>query len=118
LITITDEGGIRTLKFELARCTYCAKCRDFCPQEAITLTPQFELSTAAPDDLNIHADFHLARCRECGEVIGTERQVAVVREKLLASEMQLPDLSYLELCIQCKRKAFIHSHALMLEVTP
>lgn len=118
LITITDHDGIRTLSFELSRCTYCAQCRDFCPQEAIELTSQFELSTATPSDLHIHADFKLVLCRECGEVVGTQRQVDLVREKLGASNMQLPDLSYLDLCITCKRKAFIRTPALALEVVP
>jgi len=118
LITITDQGSVRTLRFELGRCTYCAKCRDFCPQEAIELTSQFELSTASPEDLVINAEFNLALCRECGQVIGTERQIGLVREKLVASHLHLPDLSFLDLCIDCKRKAFIHSPALMQEVTP
>jgi hydrogenase-4 component H len=117
LITITDNGSHRTLRFELARCTYCAKCRDFCPEEAIELTPQFELSTATPEDLAIQGEFNLALCRECGEVIGTERQVGVVREKLDASGLKL-DMSYLQLCIHCKRKTFLHTPALMLEVVP
>jgi len=118
LITITDEDNIRTLRFELARCTYCGNCRDACPQEAITLTSQFELSTVTPEDLVIHAEFKLVLCRECGEPIGTERQVDLVREKLHASEMKPAELSYLDLCINCKRKAFIHTPALALEVTP
>ncbi|MBI5838681.1 MAG: 4Fe-4S dicluster domain-containing protein [Chloroflexi bacterium] len=118
LITISDKDGIRTLHFELTRCTYCGNCRDACPQEAIELTSQFELSTAVPADLAINAEFKLVTCRECGAVIGTERQVDLVREKLGASQLELPDTSYLDLCIACKRKAFIHSHALMLEVTP
>ncbi len=117
LITITDTGNTRTLRFELARCTYCAKCRDFCPEEAIELTSQFELSTANPDDLAINAEFKLAPCRECGAVIGTERQVGVVRERLEASGIKLQDTSYLELCTDCRRKAFIHTPALTLEVT-
>ena len=116
LISIRDEAGIRTLSFELGRCTYCGMCRDACPQEAITLSQQFELSTETPGDLLIRAEFKLVTCRECGHPIGTERQVELVREKLKASDMQLLDLSYLELCIPCKRKAFIRTPALMQEV--
>jgi hydrogenase-4 component H len=118
LISITDEGDTRSLIFELSRCTYCGMCRDACPQEAITLSQQFELSTVTPDDLFIHADFKLVSCRLCGQPIGTERQVALVREKLNASEILMPDQSYLDLCINCKRKAFIHTPALILEVMP
>jgi hydrogenase-4 component H len=117
LITITDHDGMRSLHFELSRCTYCGNCRDACPQEAITLTSQFELSTTTPEDLVIHADFNLVTCRECGQVIGTQRQVDLVREKLSTSDrVHLADLAYLDLCIECKRKAFIHAPDLTLEV--
>ncbi len=116
LISIQDEADIRTLSFELRRCTYCGNCRDACPQEAITLSPQFELSTLTPDELAIHAEFKLITCRNCGQPVGTQRQLELVREKLLASEMQLPDLSYLQLCRSCKREAFIHNPALLQEV--
>jgi len=118
LISINDKDGIRTLLFELGRCTYCGMCRDACPQEAIELSTQFELSTANPADLIIRADFHLVLCRECGGVIGTQRQVDLVREKLNASDLRLVDMDYLNLCIECKRKAFIHTPALTLEVVP
>jgi len=116
LISIKDEGNVRTLNFELSRCTYCGNCRDACPQEAITLSTQFELSTLTPVDLAIHAEFKLVNCRTCGRPIGTERQVQLVRDKLAASEMQLPDLSYIELCRSCKQASFIHNPELILEV--
>jgi hydrogenase-4 component H len=117
LITITDHDGMRSLHFELSRCTYCGNCRDACPQEAITLTSQFELSTVTPEDLVIHADFNLVLCRECGAVVGTERQVNLVREKLAASDnLHLADMSYVDLCVECKRRDFIHTPALTLEV--
>lgn len=116
LISIQDSGRLRTLSFNLRRCTYCGLCRDACPQEAITLSSQFELSTVTPEDLSIHAEFGLVNCSECGKVIGTQRQVALVREKLQASEPGFGKLDYVELCITCKRKAFIHNPALLVEV--
>jgi len=117
LISITDAEGIRTLLFELARCTYCGECRDACPQEAITLSQQFELSTASPQDLTIRAQFQLVMCTECGEPIGTERQLDLVREKVnAASEFDLGALDYLRLCPACKRKAFVRDARLVQEV--
>lgn len=118
LITISDADGIRTLHFELTRCTYCGECSDICPQEAIELTTQFELSTSSLADLTINAEFNLVLCRQCGGVVGTGRQVELVREKINASALHLEELSYLDLCIECKRKAFIHTPALALEVVP
>ena len=119
LISLTDGDGVRALHFELARCTYCGNCRDVCPQEAIEMSSQFELSTAAIEDLQIHAEFKLATCRECGAPIGTQRQVGVVREKIAAAEgLHMAETAYLDLCVACKRKAFLHTPALTLEVAP
>jgi hydrogenase-4 component H len=119
LISLIDLDGVRALHFELARCTYCGNCRDACPQEAIEMSPQFELSTITPDDLTIHAEFKLVKCRECGATVGTQRMLDVVRAKLdAADDLHLEDRAYLGLCLNCKRTASIHSPALRLEVVP
>jgi hydrogenase-4 component H len=118
LITLTDRDGIREFHFELARCTYCGNCRDACPQEAIEMSTQFETATATSDDLVIHAEFYLQTCRECGEVIGSQRQVAVVREKLSANPALTNYADYFDLCLACRRKQAIHTPSLALEVVP
>lgn len=118
LITLTDKEGIRALHFELARCTYCGNCRDACPQEAIEMTTQFETSTANTDDIIIHAEFYLQTCRECGAVVGTQREVDVVREKLSNSPVRTNYADYFDLCIICRRKQAIHSPSLTMEVMP
>lgn len=118
LIMLTDGAGVRALHFELARCTYCGNCRDACPQEAIEMSTQFETSTADPEDIVIHAEFYLQACRECGAVVGTRREVDVVREKLSNSPVRTNYADYFDLCITCRRKQSIHSPALTLEVVP
>jgi formate hydrogenlyase subunit 6/NADH:ubiquinone oxidoreductase subunit I len=118
LITLTDREGIRTLRFELGRCTYCANCRDVCPQEAIEMSAQFETSTANPEDLVIQAEFYLLTCRECGAVVGTKREVDVVREKLSDSPVRTNYIDYFDLCLTCRRKKAIHIPSLALEVVP
>ena len=115
---LTDGAGLRALHFELARCTYCGNCRDACPQEAIEMSTQFENSTANPEDIVIHAEFYLQACRECGAVVGTRREVDVVREKLSNSPVRTNYADYFDLCITCRRKQSIHSPALTLEVVP
>jgi hydrogenase-4 component H len=118
LISITDEAGVRTLRFELGRCTYCGNCRDACPQEAITLSQQFELSTASTSDLEIRGEFHLQVCRRCGAPIGTLRQVGVIRERLgVVPELQIADSGFLTLCPACRRASFLDNPALAVEVT-
>ena len=118
LITLTDCNGIRALHFDLGRCTYCGNCRDACPQEAIEMSAQFETSTPNPDDLVIHAEFCLQTCRECGTVVGTQREVNVVQEKLSNSPVVSNYAAYFDLCLTCRRKQAIHTPFLTLEVVP
>jgi len=118
LISLNDSDGIRALHFELGRCTYCGNCRDVCPQEAIAMSTQFETSTANPDDLVIHAEFYLQTCHECGDVIATQREVDMVREKLINSSVVSNYTNYFDLCITCRRKQAIHAPFLMMEVVP
>ena len=118
LISLTDANGKRSLHFDLARCTYCGNCSDACPQEALALSTQFETSTANPDDLAIHAEFILLTCRDCGAVVGTQREVDVVREKLRGSPIHSNYAEYFDLCLTCRRKYAIHTPSLMLEVVP
>ena len=82
------------------------------------MSTQFETSTANPDDLVIHAEFYLLTCRECGAVVGTQREVDVVREKLSGSPVRTNYADYFDLCITCRRKQAIHIPSLTLEVVP
>lgn len=118
LISLTDANGRRSLHFELGRCTYCGNCSDACPQEALALSTQFEISTANPEDLAIHTEFALLTCRECCAVVGTQREVDVVREKLPPGFMHMNYGEYFDLCIDCRRKLAIHMTSLTWEVVP
>jgi len=104
-IEITDEADQRTMLYCLDRCSYCARCEEVCPEEAIVLSSEFELATDSVDDLRITARFDLVRCEECGEVVGTRREIeklaAEMPEKIGLSVQQM---SWLQLCAECKRK--------------
>jgi hydrogenase-4 component H len=114
LISVNDTDGSRTLRFELGRCTFCAPCRDVCPQKAITLTPQFETATPNISDLQIRFVFKLVHCRECGQVVNTRRAVNLVREKL---GRDYGGLDWLDLCPACRRIVALQTPDLVLEVT-
>jgi hydrogenase-4 component H len=117
LISIEDQDGWRTLDFVLARCTYCARCRDVCPQQALAMSEQFETATSSPGDLRITMKLHLVRCRECGAVVGTRRQLnRVLNER--PSQLGLPPekMGWLDLCLSCKRTRALEDSVLTLEV--
>ncbi len=104
-IEITDEADRRIMLYCLDRCSYCARCEEVCPEQAITLSDQFELATDSIDDLRITAEFDLVRCQECGEVVGTQREIAKLAAEM-PDKLGIPaaQLSWLHLCSECKRK--------------
>ncbi len=118
LITLNDVDGYRTIDFALRRCTYCAQCRDVCPQKAIALSNQFETASPSMDDMSIRLELRLVRCKECGAVVGTQRELNRIAAELTKKVGLAPgSMSWLELCLACKRKEALNTTALMLEVT-
>lgn len=117
LITVEDQDGYRTLDYVLARCTYCARCRDICPTQALAMSEQFETATSTPGDLRITTKLRLVRCRECGAVVGTRRQVNRVLSEL-PSQLGIPadKMDWLDLCLSCKRTRALKEAALTVEV--
>lgn len=113
LISVNDGDDGRTLFFELGRCTFCAACHDACPQKAIVLTSQFETATSNIADLQIRLILKLVHCRECGQVVNTQRAVDLVREQL---GQDFGGLAWLDLCPDCRRKMALQDPDLMLEV--
>jgi hydrogenase-4 component H len=117
LITLRDSGDYRTVDFNLRRCTYCARCRDVCPQQALSMTERFETATPTPDDLRMTVNLRLVRCRECGAVVSTERYMNRVRDALV-EQLKVPpeEITWLDLCLDCKRSRAMRNTALMVEV--
>jgi formate hydrogenlyase subunit 6/NADH:ubiquinone oxidoreductase subunit I len=118
LIALNDKDGYRAVEFALRRCTYCAQCRDVCPQKAITLSNQFETASPSMDDMSISLQLKLVHCRECGAVVGTQRALKKIANDLTEQVGLAPEsMGWLELCLACKRQGALKTEALMLEVT-
>jgi len=116
LIQLQDVDGYRQITFELGRCTYCANCRDVCPEKAITMSPQFETSTASLDDLLINMKLKLVKCRSCGKAVTTQRIVDKVKNIL--NEKQYTQTDNINLCLTCKRKQALNSQKFCGRVLP
>jgi hydrogenase-4 component H len=114
LIRLQDLDGYREITFELGRCTYCASCQEVCPEKAVALSPQFETSTTSTDDLVISLKLKLVKCRQCGEVVGTRRELEKVRATLIETNHE--EVDHLDLCIACKRKLALASAPFLQEV--
>ena len=59
------------LEFFLERCTYCARCAEVCPEEAISVTEQFESATDDLEDLHIRVEVYMGSCQRCGRCFET-----------------------------------------------
>jgi hydrogenase-4 component H len=57
----------RVLRHAGERCVYCGRCAEVCPEDAITMTPEFELATNAKNDLDETLQLFMATCQRCGE---------------------------------------------------
>jgi len=56
----------RVLEIQRERCTYCGRCREVCPENAIQLTPEFELATNDKADLTDRIEIYMSTCQRCG----------------------------------------------------
>jgi len=57
---------IRILKYLGRRCTYCGRCADVCPENAITMSGEFENATPAVADLEQRLELFMSTCQRCG----------------------------------------------------
>lgn len=57
---------IRILKYVGARCTYCGRCAEVCPEKAITMSADFENATNRSQDLTERLDLFMSTCQRCG----------------------------------------------------
>jgi hypothetical protein len=81
------------------------------------MSPQFETATSTPVDLRISVSLRLVHCRECGAVVGTERFIRRVQQKLLEKlDVSPEEISWLDLCLDCKRSRAMRNTSLMVEV--
>ena len=62
-------------------CLQCGICADACPENAITLVPQLDLSEAALGTRVLHEEEPFA-CIECGKLFGVKSTIERISEKL------------------------------------
>jgi hydrogenase-4 component H len=54
------------MEYFLERCTYCGRCAEVCPEDAITMTKEYQLATTDSSDLYIKTELYMGPCRRCG----------------------------------------------------
>jgi len=97
---LTDKGSYHLL-FRHDSCIACDRCREVCPEQCLRLERVLELSSINNAAKVLFED-EVARCRECGSVIGPGAMVKELKVRL--SGMGDSVVSQLELCTACKKR--------------
>jgi len=103
LTTSASEGadGYQLL-FRHDRCVACGRCIEVCPEQCLYLERILELDKIDSPAVVLFEDV-MARCRQCGDIIGSRAMINRLQVKLLAMGDSLT--SQLELCPMCKARA-------------
>jgi hydrogenase-4 component H len=57
---------IRILQYLDRRSTYCGRCADVCPENAIAMSHEFETATNSIGDIRQRLDLFMSTCQRCG----------------------------------------------------
>lgn len=88
-----------------AKCMFCARCQEVCPEGAINLTEEFELSTYDTSQAVVTIELQLRRCEICGKPVGTLPQLEKIEENMKGLDLTPEDLkTSFYLCPECKAK--------------
>jgi formate hydrogenlyase subunit 6/NADH:ubiquinone oxidoreductase subunit I len=109
-IKLIGNGEFITIAIDLGRCMFCGMCQDLCPEGALKLTPKYELSTKDREKLYVKNSIDMARCKSCGKIMYSEKQIDTVKNRVLKNLMpenkevaKLDMEKYLSLCPDCRK---------------
>jgi len=91
-------------------CVACGRCIGVCPEQCLGLERVLELDKIDGNETVLFED-GIARCRQCGDVIGSRAMIEKLKAKISASIKSLD--TQLELCPACKAKQFSLGRAIL-----
>ncbi|MCD6510595.1 MAG: 4Fe-4S binding protein [Thermoprotei archaeon] len=112
-LKLTDHEFKRTLSVSLKECIFCYRCVEVCPEDALSLSTDFELARTRDEerDLEIKWMNELSKCLNCGKPITTSKQIERVRERVIeniapqAKGVIAEDLKvFLNYCPACRKE--------------
>lgn len=109
LSSSSGEESYRLL-FRHDLCVACGRCIGVCPEQCLGLERVLELDKIDGTETVLFED-GIARCRQCGQVIGPRAMIEKLQAKISASIKSLD--TQLELCSTCKAKQFSLGRAIL-----
>ncbi|EEE36586.1 iron-sulfur cluster-binding protein [Rhodobacteraceae bacterium KLH11] len=108
---LIDNPDKPQLNFQQDACLQCGICRTICPEQAIELVPQLDLSDRALSQqvLNEEEPFE---CVECGAAFGVKSTVERIMEKLSGTHPMFAtseQARMIQMCDNCRVNAQFHS---------
>ena len=103
-LTVSSSGkaDVYQLLFKHGLCVACGQCVEVCPEQCLVLERILDLSQIKGAPVVLFED-SIARCRQCGSVVGSAAMIERLRAKLVNRGDLLT--SQLELCPRCKAEA-------------
>lgn len=103
IVSSSGENGYQLL-FRHGLCIACGQCIEVCPEQCLSLERTLELDKIDSPPVVLFED-GIARCRQCGSIIGSRAMV----DRLPGRLLNLGDAvtSQLELCPACKAEAVL-----------
>ena len=98
------------VQFQEAACLQCGICDSTCPENAITLTPQLDLSTDALSHRVLHEEEPF-ECIECGKPFGVKSTINRIVEKLEGQHWMYTNsdnTKLIQMCDDCRISAQYH----------
>ena len=68
--------------YDGSRCTYCGRCADVCPEEAITMSNNFQTACDDKNDITTRLELFMLTCQRCGRCYEMEKTNVIDRMEL------------------------------------
>ncbi len=97
------DGKLK-LTFRLANCIACGHCVEVCPENALSIDYNFDISKVADGTIDLFKEDEMAYCKNCGAPIGPMSQLKKV-ERLLRLKWKNDDkaIEHIYYCEKCKK---------------
>ncbi|MBV1925548.1 MAG: 4Fe-4S binding protein, partial [Rhodobacteraceae bacterium] len=117
---LLDNEDTPQLRFQEDACLQCGICSHACPENAIGLLPQLDLSDAALSQRVLHEEDPFA-CISCGSLFGVKSTINRIMDKLVEKHAMFATTEQgklIQMCDKCRIEAQYHSTSSPFQAAP